>query len=112
MKRQFAICGGDYIDGSGNNSKSSFENKDLFEDENFKIQFNEPYLLGMLNNGVDQNGSQFFVSLVPLPHLNGRNVGFGRIKKGKKVIDEIGSIYTSHMKPIEDVIIKDCGVLS
>lgn len=70
MKRQFAICGGDYIDGSGNNNKSSFENKDLFEDENFKIQFTEPYLLGMLNNGVDENGSQFFISLVPLPHLS------------------------------------------
>lgn len=65
----------------------------------------------MLNSGVNTNGSQFFISLKPLPHLNGKNVGFGVVKKGQSVIDQVGQIYTSHMKPIEEIIIEKCGVL-
>ena len=45
-----------------------------FNDENFVLQFSERGVLGMTNGGVHKNAAQFFITMKPLPHLNGTNV--------------------------------------
>lgn len=49
------------------------------------LAFDEPGLLAMANSGPDSNGSQFFITFVPTPHLNGRHTIFGRVLSGMDV---------------------------
>lgn len=46
----------------------------------------------MVSPGVHSNGSQFYITLKPSPHLNGRAVAFGRITQGDDVIKEIEKV--------------------
>ena len=58
------------------------------------------------------NGSQFFVTTVPTPHLDGKHVVFGEVLSGKSVIRQIENLTTQSDKPAKDVVITDCGELS
>lgn len=58
------------------------------------------------------NGSQFFVTTVPTPHLDGKHVVFGEVLAGKSVVRQIENIETVPQdKPGKDCIIADCGEL-
>lgn len=48
-----------------------------FDDENFDLKFAEPYLLGMANGGANTNAVDFFITVAPAPHLDGKFVVFG-----------------------------------
>jgi len=68
-------------------------------------------VLSMANAGPNTNGSQFFITLAPTPHLNGRHTVFGRLTHGMEVLQEIGLVATDDGdRPVEPVTIKTISI--
>lgn len=61
----------------------------------------------------DSNGSQFFITTVPTPHLDGKHVVFGRVLKGKSLVRKVEESATdTRDAPLIPITISDCGVLT
>lgn len=102
------IQGGDFTAGNGTGGESIYGEK--FEDENFDLKHEKPFLLSMANAGPGTNGSQFFVTTVPTPHLDGKHVVFGEVIAGKSVIRQVENTPTgANDKPEKECVIEACG---
>lgn len=104
------IQGGDFTAFNGTGGESIYGEK--FPDENFDLKHDRPFLLSMANSGPGTNGSQFFVTTVPTPHLDGKHVVFGEVLNGKSVVRKIENMHTQSDKPKVDVTVVDCGELT
>ena len=90
-----------------------------FDDEiHPELQFDRPYLLAMANAGLrggkGTNGSQFFISTIPTPWLNGKHTIFGEVvdEDSKKVVDAIEAAPTGAMdRPQEPIVMESVEII-
>lgn len=119
----FCIQAGDYTKGDGTGGRSIYPKAspanpktDMwgnFEDETPFLRHDSAGLLSMANNGPNRNSSQFFITLRPLPHLNGKHVVFGRVTQGMDVVELLSRLETNAktQRPVEPLHIVNCGEL-
>ena len=74
-----------------------------------ELQFDRPYLLAMANAGPGTNGSQFFITVAPTPHLNRRHTIFGEVAdaESRQVVDAIAALRTDRNdRPLDEVVVQ------
>ncbi|KAK4052653.1 cyclophilin peptidyl-prolyl cis-trans isomerase Cyp8 [Microbotryomycetes sp. JL201] len=108
----FMIQGGDPT-GTGRGGQSYWGKP--FEDEFHQrtaLKHNERGVLSMANSGPNTNGSQFFLTLRPTPHLDGKHTVFGRLVGGDDVLGKIERVPcdTATDRPLKEIHIRDVAV--
>ena len=103
----FMIQGGDPLGtGTGNPGYK-------FEDEfGSGRKIDKAGVLAMANAGPNTNGSQFFITLAPQPHLTGKHTVFGEVVQGMDVINKIGNTKTTKPgdKPVTPITIQSVKI--
>lgn len=106
---QFMCQGGDFTRGNGTGGESIYGNK--FDDENFKLKHTQKGLLSMANAGPGTNGSQFFITTIETPWLDGKHVVFGKVVEGQDVVDAMEKVGSRNGATSKTVTIEDSGEL-
>jgi len=106
----FMIQGGDFTNGDGTGGHSIYGK--YFKDENFKINHDDIGYISMANSGPDTNGSQFFITLGPQHHLDGKHVVFGKVYDGFDTLIELGKMGNDDGDTYKNIYISDCGIVN
>ena len=111
----FMVQGGDPLSKDVSNTARwgtggpGYDIKDEFVDE---LKHTKKGLLSMANSGPNTGGSQFFITLVPTPHLDGKHAIFGEIVSGEDVLSEIGSVETEGAdRPVKEIIVEKVSII-
>ncbi|KPC80960.1 MULTISPECIES: peptidylprolyl isomerase [Streptomyces] len=107
----FMLQGGDFTRGNGTGGKSIYGEK--FADENFTLKHNKPGLLSMANAGPNTNGSQFFITTVLTPWLDGKHVVFGEVadEASMELVRKIETYGSSNGSTKAKIAVSESGVL-
>ncbi|MFM9370469.1 peptidylprolyl isomerase [Streptomyces sp. Da 82-17] len=106
---EFMLQGGDFTNHNGTGGKSIYGEK--FADENFQLKHSDAGLLSMANAGPNSNGSQFFITTVVTPWLDGKHVVFGEVVEGMDVVKAIEALGSRSGKPAKTITIAKSGVV-
>lgn len=106
----FMLQGGDITHFNGMGGKSIYGER--FADENFDKKHDKPFLLSMANAGPNTNGSQFFITTVPCPWLDGAHVVFGEVIEGSEAVKAIEAVGSNSGRPSKEVTIVESGELT
>ena len=107
--RGFMIQTGDPT-GTGSGGRSVWQKP--FENEIRKhLKHDRPFTVSMANAGPDTNGSQFFITTVPCPWLDGKHTVFGRVTNGQEVVSLIEGVKVGfNDKPVKDILIREIEI--